>query len=159
MVEVQVEEVMRRIERMLGDAAPLPNSWLPSTPAPPCLEQRRHIPSLHRYRLIAMDIHKRPDDELRGTRAGRSRQVQQSRHGWDMSFFQDPAKVADAIRLVSRKKLWEEVGTLLGKNDADVKSRLKLIVDRRNKIAHEADMDLQPQGLDGQSRKVTCEMR
>jgi hypothetical protein len=49
--------------------------------------------------------------------------------------------VADAIRLVSVKKLWEEVGTRLGSDAKSVKVRLNLIIDRRNKIAHEADMD------------------
>lgn len=55
--------------------------------------------------------------------------------------FQQPDKIADAIRLVSSKKLWEEVASLLGDDSKIVKGRLSLIVDRRNKIAHEADME------------------
>lgn len=55
--------------------------------------------------------------------------------------FQDPDKMADAIRLVSAVKLWERVGVELGMAPKDVKTRLKLIVERRNKIAHEADLD------------------
>jgi len=61
------------------------------------------------------------------------------RHSWQS--FQDPDKVADAIRLISSKKLWDEVAGILGMTAGDVKITLKLIVDRRNKIAHEADMD------------------
>ncbi len=61
------------------------------------------------------------------------------RHSW--LSFQDPNKIAEAIRLISPKELWNEVGTRLGLSASDVKSHLKLIVDRRNKIAHEADMD------------------
>ncbi|MGC9944707.1 MAG: hypothetical protein ABSE48_23030, partial [Verrucomicrobiota bacterium] len=38
-------------------------------------------------------------------------------------------------------KLWESVGAELGLQSKDVKIRLKLIVDRRNQIAHEADLD------------------
>ncbi|MCX7030770.1 MAG: hypothetical protein NTU62_11720 [Spirochaetes bacterium] len=61
------------------------------------------------------------------------------RHSWRA--FQRPDKVADAIRIVSEKALWEEVGGCLGMLPADVKTRLSAIVDRRDKIAHEADMD------------------
>ena len=61
------------------------------------------------------------------------------KHAWQS--FQDPDKLADAIRLVSSIKLWESVGTELGQKPKDLKIRLKLIVDRRNQIAHEADLD------------------
>jgi len=62
-----------------------------------------------------------------------------TRHSWRS--FQRADKIADAIRLVSDVKLWEEVANHLGKTSQDVKKQLKLIVDRRDKIAHEADMD------------------
>jgi len=55
--------------------------------------------------------------------------------------FQQPDKVADAIRLFSTCKLWEEVGIRMGSTPSEIKTRLQLIVDRRNKIAHEADLD------------------
>lgn len=55
--------------------------------------------------------------------------------------FQQPDKIADAIRLFSEVKLWQEVSAQLATSEQDVKTRLKLIVDRRNKIAHEADID------------------
>lgn len=55
--------------------------------------------------------------------------------------FQQPDKIADAIRHFSDVKLWMEVGKIMAIQEADVKTRLKLIVDRRNKIAHEADLD------------------
>ncbi len=61
------------------------------------------------------------------------------RHSWQS--FQEPDKIADAIRLVSEIRLWDSVGRELDKTGADVKAALKLIIDRRNKIAHEADMD------------------
>lgn len=61
------------------------------------------------------------------------------KHSW--LSFQHPDKIAEAIRLISSKKLWEEVGNELGMTAGDVKIRLEVIVDRRNKIAHEADMD------------------
>lgn len=55
--------------------------------------------------------------------------------------FQQPENVADAIRLISDKKLWEEVAKVMGRSAQDVKQQLSIIVDRRNKIAHEADID------------------
>jgi len=45
------------------------------------------------------------------------------------------------MRLISDKKLWDEVAIQMGKSAKDVKQELSLIVDRRNKIAHEADID------------------
>jgi hypothetical protein len=61
------------------------------------------------------------------------------KHAWQS--FQDPGKLADAIRLISPVRLWEDVGSELSMSPKDVKTRLKLVVDRRNKIAHEADLD------------------
>jgi len=61
------------------------------------------------------------------------------RHSW--LTFQKPDKVADALRLVSEKIIWEEVGARVGIPAGDVKARLSAIVDRRNQIAHEADLD------------------
>lgn len=55
--------------------------------------------------------------------------------------FQQPDKIADAIRLISDKKLWDEVSTRMGKPALDIKNGLSLIVERRNKIAHEADIN------------------
>lgn len=55
--------------------------------------------------------------------------------------FQQPENIADAIRFISDKKLWEEVGNIMGKPAKDIKQQLSIIVDRRNKIAHEADID------------------
>jgi hypothetical protein len=60
-------------------------------------------------------------------------------HSW--LSFQHPDKIADAIRLVSTVKLWQEVANEIGSEASAVKARLIVIVDRRNKIAHEADMD------------------
>ena len=61
------------------------------------------------------------------------------KHSW--LSFQDPDKISDAIRLVSEKKVWEEISPRLMLSAAEIKTKLKLIVDRRNKIAHESDLD------------------
>jgi hypothetical protein len=55
--------------------------------------------------------------------------------------FQSPKAIADAVRLISDSKLWEEVSTNMSSPAQDIKQQLSLIVDRRNKIAHEADID------------------
>lgn len=60
-------------------------------------------------------------------------------HSW--LSFQHPDKIADAIRLVSGVRLWEEVAREMGTDSRAVKAQLSAIVDRRNKIAHEADLD------------------
>lgn len=55
--------------------------------------------------------------------------------------FQQADKIADAIRYISDKKLWDEVANKISKPAKDIKQQLNSIVDRRNKIAHEADID------------------
>lgn len=55
--------------------------------------------------------------------------------------FQQPDKIADALRNISSIQLWKEVAAQVGVPENSLKSQLRLIVDRRNKIAHEADID------------------
>jgi len=55
--------------------------------------------------------------------------------------FQKPDNIAKAVRLICDKNLWEEVSTNMSRPAQDIKQLLNLIVDRRNKIAHEADID------------------
>jgi len=55
--------------------------------------------------------------------------------------FQQPDKVSAAIRLFSPCELWPTVSAAMGVSTDTVKKRLRLVVDRRNKIAHEADLD------------------
>jgi len=55
--------------------------------------------------------------------------------------FQQADKIADAIRYISNKKLWDEIAIQMNRPAKDIKQQLNSIVDRRNKIAHEADID------------------
>jgi hypothetical protein len=60
--------------------------------------------------------------------------------------FQTPDNIANAIRYISNKKLWEQVTNKISGNTTqeaqkNIKERLEKIVERRNKIAHEADID------------------
>ena len=54
--------------------------------------------------------------------------------------FQMPDRIADALRLVSDLPLWDSVSARMGLTRQEVIDRLTLIVQRRNKIAHEADI-------------------
>lgn len=60
-------------------------------------------------------------------------------HGY--AVFQRPDRIADGIQLISEVKLWDSVGKRISIAPELIKERLTLIVDRRNKIAHEADLD------------------
>lgn len=59
--------------------------------------------------------------------------------------FQRPDAIADAVKLVHPNPLWPAVASELHCSVEQVRDRLTLIVDRRNKIAHEADCE--PGGL------------
>lgn len=61
------------------------------------------------------------------------------RHSWRS--FQRDDKIAEAIRLISSIKLWEEVAKQLDQPPQHLRNQLKVIVERRDKIAHEADID------------------
>ena len=61
------------------------------------------------------------------------------RHGHQA--FQHPDNIANAVRLFSSCELWRSVASELNLTDQDVKNRLRAIVNRRNQIVHEADLD------------------
>lgn len=61
--------------------------------------------------------------------------------------YQDPEKIAEGVRLCSDVELWNAVATHQGAAPAQkvaaakkIKQQLRAIVDRRNKIAHEGDL-------------------
>jgi len=62
-----------------------------------------------------------------------------TKHGY--LSFQHPDKVAEAIRLISGVELWNVVAHEFGMPAKELKADLTLVIDRRNKIAHEADLD------------------
>jgi len=90
-------------------------------------------PTFNRFPVpIATTLVMRPPDNIVSSHI-------RQKHSW--LTFQYPDKIADAIRLISEKKLWEEVSPSFSLSAKDLKAKLKLIVERRNKIAHESDMD------------------
>lgn len=81
------------------------------------------------------------DAALHGTTGWLDQEIREQ-HGY--LSFQHPDKIAGAFKLVSSTPLWPAVAADLGADPATVRRRLQLIVDRRNKIAHEADFDPTP---------------
>ena len=61
--------------------------------------------------------------------------------------FQTPDNIANAVRLVSNAPLWNEVSALMGVTSQYTRERISLIVNRRNQIAHSADIDPFGSGL------------
>lgn len=59
--------------------------------------------------------------------------------GWQT--FQRPDKIKEAIALFSVVQLWQQVAITMCDAESNVKNQLNLIVDRRNMIAHEADIE------------------
>ena len=55
--------------------------------------------------------------------------------------FQQPDRIADAVRLFSPVELWNSVAAEMNEEPQILKTRIRLLVERRNKIAHEADTD------------------
>jgi hypothetical protein len=56
--------------------------------------------------------------------------------------FQDPTKVADGLSYIwDEKDKWTKIASAMGWPVEDAKTKLKLIVGRRNAIVHESDCD------------------
>lgn len=98
--------------------------------------EREHAPAFLRFQLTL-------ESTLQGISAPTSDSWldDQIRLRHSYQSFQHPNHIADAIWLISDMPLWPEVARHLGMSTQDVKEKLKLIVTRRNQIAHEADMD------------------
>lgn len=57
--------------------------------------------------------------------------------------FQAPEKIAEALSLIwNNQYKWQTLATTLGTDQQTLTTQLKTIVNRRNQIVHEADLDL-----------------
>lgn len=54
--------------------------------------------------------------------------------------YQSPKSVEFALNLIDFKNVWSKVGKKIGMQSEELKKQLGLIIFRRNKIAHEADI-------------------
>jgi hypothetical protein len=55
--------------------------------------------------------------------------------------FQTAENISQALSLIGIKAIWDKVANILGMNSVDVRTQLNLVIDRRNRIAHESDVD------------------
>ena len=55
--------------------------------------------------------------------------------------YQSPANVEKALGLIDFTNVWSTISPVVGLCASDIKNKLALVVQRRNKIAHEADID------------------
>lgn len=57
--------------------------------------------------------------------------------------FQDPKNIADALSLIwNENHKWQKIATRVGQDQRALKTQLKNIVNRRNQIVHESDIDI-----------------
>lgn len=56
--------------------------------------------------------------------------------------YQSPKSIEYALQLVNITSIWKNLSNLMNRKSEDIKNELALIIDRRNKIAHEADYDV-----------------
>ncbi len=56
--------------------------------------------------------------------------------------YQEPNKVADGLSYIwNERQKWQKIATNMAVPDSEARTTLKLIVDRRNVIVHESDID------------------
>ncbi len=61
--------------------------------------------------------------------------------------FQRPTKIAEAVNHVATVRVWRRVAMRMHIRSGLIQTRLNLIIDRRNQIAHEADLDPSNPGI------------
>jgi hypothetical protein len=55
--------------------------------------------------------------------------------------YQSPQSIEYALQLINIEKVWTKISPHMSMKAEDIKKELSLIINRRNKIAHEADFD------------------
>jgi hypothetical protein len=55
--------------------------------------------------------------------------------------FQEPEKISQALGLIGIQKIWEQLANKINWKSKYVKEQLTLIIEQRNRIAHEADIN------------------
>lgn len=70
--------------------------------------------------------------------------------------FQSPEAISQALSSIGVKKIWKRLESYLGRPAESTKDTLKAIVERRNKIVHESDVD--PTFSDGYRYTITKDM-
>jgi hypothetical protein len=63
------------------------------------------------------------------------------RHVNSSDSFQSPRSIEKALGIINLRKIWSSISPEIGISADDIQKRLSLIIYRRNKIAHESDLD------------------
>lgn len=89
---------------------------------------------------ISMDtLHQMANSSLKSERAFfLAKEIKQKN---SYKSFQEPKKIAEALSFIGIKSIWADIGKTLGKESLDLQKQLSLIVQRRNQIAHESDIN------------------
>lgn len=66
---------------------------------------------------------------------------QEIRRAHGFKTFQAADNISQALSLIGVASIWDKVGTSIGMSSKDARTQLNVIVDRRNRIAHEGDID------------------
>ena len=85
---------------------------------------------------ILQQIDKAPDEQ---TKLAFLEKHIQSKNSEDS--FQSPKGIEYALNLINIDKIWTRLSPEMCKQPDDIRKQLALVVDRRNKIAHESDRD------------------
>ena len=85
---------------------------------------------------ILQQIENAPDEQTKLTFLEKHIQSKNSEDS-----FQSPKGIEYALKLINIDKIWTRLSPEMGKLPDDIKKQLALVVDRRNKIAHESDRD------------------
>lgn len=57
--------------------------------------------------------------------------------------FQSPENIADGLSYIwEEKHKWQKIAAAMAMDEDEIRTQLRLVIDRRNKIVHEADVDI-----------------
>ncbi len=67
--------------------------------------------------------------------------------------YQAPRAIEKALGMIDVQKIWTKISDISGKPAIDIRNTLSIVINRRNKIAHEADIDF----MTGEKTEITQE--
>jgi hypothetical protein len=119
-VDCYVHDVVRiGMSRLFFGVAQEPNAFLNGTISLGCAKRVHAAQPADRPALVEEEIRR-----LHGFRT-----------------FQSADNISQALALIGIQGIWEKVGGALAMPVADIRRQVDIIVDRRNRIAHEGDID------------------
>lgn len=119
-VDCYIHDVVRiGMSRLFFGAAQEPNAFLNGTISLGCAKRLSAAQPVDRPALVEEEIRR-----LHGFRT-----------------FQSADNISQALAVIGIQAIWDKVGRALALPAADMRRQVDIIVDRRNRIAHEGDID------------------